>query len=89
MKTYHIIVKGKVQGVGFRSFTKSIALALNITGIVRNLSDASVYIEATGTQQNLQQFIQQCHQGPIWAMVEAVEASEIPLKKYKGFQIVT
>lgn len=48
MKRYHIIFKGRVQGVGFRFQVKMLADSLNITGTVKNLYDGSVeaYVQA-------------------------------------------
>lgn len=44
MRHYRIIATGKVQGVGFRNFTKKYADSLNLKGSVENLSDGSVEI---------------------------------------------
>lgn len=44
MKRYHIIFKGRVQGVGFRFQVKMLADSLNITGTVKNLYDGSVEV---------------------------------------------
>ena len=46
LRALHIIVKGRVQGVGFRYWTRSLANSLNVKGRVRNLADYSVEIIA-------------------------------------------
>ncbi|MGC1879572.1 MAG: acylphosphatase [Rhabdochlamydiaceae bacterium] len=51
------IVKGNVQGVGFRATTKACADHLKLTGFVRNLSDGSVEICATGEKPQLEKFL--------------------------------
>lgn len=87
MKSITIKVKGRVQGVGFRYSTLLKAKELNILGIVKNMSDGSVYIEATGTTENLDKFTLWCYQGPKWAFVENIEVSEIEVKKHTRFNI--
>ena len=42
LRALHVIVKGRVQGVGFRYWTRSLAKSLNVKGRVRNLADYSV-----------------------------------------------
>ena len=56
-KTVHIIVKGKVQGVGFRYYTRRLAISLGLTGFVKNLAGGEVEIEAEGEKQNIQEMI--------------------------------
>ncbi len=87
MKTIAIRIYGRVQGVGFRYHTQQIAREHNINGIVKNMIDGSVYIEATGDEQEINQFINWCHNGPSWAFVEQVEVKNIADKEYSGFTI--
>ncbi len=74
----HIFIKitGKVQGVGFRYHTLQLANSLNISGFVKNEYDDSVYIEASGQTENIEQFVNWCYKGPKWAKVENVSVSE-------------
>ena len=53
----HLIIEGRVQGVGFRFFSQRVATANNIFGFVRNLSDGNVEIEAFGECQKITKFI--------------------------------
>lgn len=55
----HAIMKGKVQGVGFRSTTHYYARQLGLTGTVRNLPDGTVEIHAQGTKLNLENLLHQ------------------------------
>ena len=57
MKRYHMIVKGKVQGVGFRAFTQQKAAQYELSGYVMNHMDGSVEIEAQGEDSHLNRFI--------------------------------
>lgn len=53
-----IIVKGRVQGVGYRAFVKQIARRLWIKGLVRNLEDVGVEIFCECTKEVLQNFVE-------------------------------
>ncbi|MDF0478828.1 acylphosphatase [Vagococcus sp. PNs007] len=57
MNHVKLTVQGRVQHVGFRITTKMVADRLRIKGIVKNLPDGSVYIEATGDETKLKKFI--------------------------------
>jgi|ETNmetMinimDraft_11_1059920.scaffolds.fasta_scaffold418166_1 acylphosphatase len=68
-----IKVYGTVHGVGFRITTKELAEKLGITGIVRNESDGTVYIEAQGEEDQLKELVKQCRQGHSHFQVSEVE----------------
>lgn len=59
-----MVVTGRVQGVGFRYMTKMVADKLHITGIVENMDSGQVYIEASGTPENLDDFIKMVKVSP-------------------------
>jgi len=65
-RSVSIYVQGKVQGVGFRYSAKARADSLDITGYVQNMFDGSVYIEASGKESNLQQFIHGAGRALLW-----------------------
>jgi len=79
-----ITVRGKVQGVGFRYFTKLKADELGLTGTVQNQEDGSVLIQVCGSENGLRLFIEWCHQGPASAFVSELEYR--PLEKGIGFE---
>lgn len=54
----HALVKGKVQGVGFRALTRYHALNLGLVGTVRNLPNGHVEIYAQGSKKRLEELIQ-------------------------------
>lgn len=87
MKHINISVTGKVQGVFFRKNTVEKALSLNITGIVKNLSDGSVYIEAEGFEEDLNAFIEWCKVGPSKAEVQNVKTWKGSMEDYETFEI--
>lgn len=83
------MVKGEVQGVGFRWFVQRSARDLNIAGWVRNLPGGNVEIEAEGQKDNLVKFIQLIRTGHSYARVENIETEEhLTAKNYKDFEIV-
>jgi len=79
---------GRVQGVGFRAWTKKIAEKYELKGWVKNCSDESVELEISGEKIKKQQFIRDCKGGPILSKVTKVELSERPYKKFVGFEIL-
>lgn len=87
MKHYKIIVRGRVQGVGFRYTTKQVALSNNIKGYVSNQMDRSVLIHAEGKDTDIDHFVNWCRNGPDWARVEGINISECPATGYDSFSI--
>ncbi len=87
LATILIIVKGKVQGVFYRQSTRELAEKLSINGSVKNKKDGSVEIIATGDEEQLEQLINWCKQGPSRAVVSTVETSPLPLKHFTKFII--
>lgn len=75
----HMILSGKVQGVGFRHFTRSRAQELGISGWVRNLDDGSVEVMATGPENSMLSFIEILSHGPVSAYVKKIEQKEVPV----------
>lgn len=87
LATVLIIVKGKVQGVFYRQSTRDLAEKLGISGSVKNKKDGSVEIIATGDEEQLEQLIAWCKQGPSRAVVATVETSTLPLTRFTKFII--
>lgn len=68
------VVRGRVQGVGFRDFVCSRARWLSLTGYARNLPDGrSVEVVAEGTRDALEQLIEYLQEGPRLGRVDAVK----------------
>lgn len=72
MPTVHLVIKGKVQGVFYRASAKEVADGLQLTGWVKNTREGDVEAMATGSNEQLQQFIIWCKQGPARAIVDDV-----------------
>ena len=72
------VVRGEVQGVGFRWSVQREAGRLGLTGYAENLPDGSVRVEAEGDPGRLDELEAFLRQGPRWAEVGAVEAERTP-----------
>jgi acylphosphatase len=70
------VVRGRVQGVGFRWFVEREAHTLAIAGWVRNNADGSVEVLAQGTRDQISGLRSRLRQGPRAARVDDVEESE-------------
>ena len=89
LRALHIIVKGRVQGVGFRYWTRSLAKSLNVKGRVRNLVDYSVEIiaEADTDTDTLGEFLYALKHEHPYARVESLNSEEVRLRGYADFRI--
>jgi acylphosphatase len=84
----HILVNGRVQGVGFRWFAMHEAERLGITGYVKNLPAGSVEIFAEGERETVQYFKQILQEGPRFGRVEGLDFKEMPFQnKYRSFSV--
>lgn len=87
MKRYHIVFKGKVQGVGFRYTSKMIADKLNITGSVKNLNngDAEAYVQ--GNEDDINKFIEEL-KNQRFIKIEDFYKKEVELKEENDYKII-
>lgn len=82
------MVRGRVQGVGFRAFVQSSATALGLAGWVRNLADGSVEAYAAGSAEKLGQLEDCLWRGPRWSEVRGVSIREDTVDSgLNGFRI--
>ncbi len=89
MKTVHVIVEGRVQGVFFRDYTQRKAKSLNLSGWVRNKSDGSIEVLLSGPPDSIDAMIDWFQEGSPQSRVTAVNVEEVILtEKLKGFEIV-
>ena len=87
MKRIAATVTGKVQGVFYRASTEKTARSIGLSGFVRNEPNGDVYLEAQGSEDQLQELIEWCKRGPERAVVVSVNVSEIPLQEETGFRV--
>ena len=81
------LIRGRVQGVGFRYFVELAAHELGITGWVRNLDDGRVEVYAVGGKSQLDDLDGRLWRGPRWADVRGVEVTEEAVENRAGFRI--
>jgi acylphosphatase len=82
-------VKGHVQGVGFRWWTRRTAQTLGIRGTVRNASDGTVRVVAAGSRERLERFEAALESGPPAGRVDAVVRESPPgALEHDSFEIV-
>lgn len=88
-----VVVRGRVQGVGFRAWTAAVARDLGLTGYVLNGPDGqSVELVAEGAAEAIRTLVQYLHHGPPAACVASVtEASLEPDggREFRGFVILS
>jgi len=83
-----LLIKGVVQGVNFRYYTRREALRLNVTGWVSNLPDGSVAAILEGVEEDVEVLIQWCRQGPSSAQVaELIVQPEEYRAEFQSFSI--
>ena len=73
----HVVISGRVQGVGYRYFCQITAQELGLIGWARNRADGSVELEAQGAAAVLNTLQQQLSDGPPMARVDRVDVETI------------
>jgi acylphosphatase len=86
-KHLNITVSGRVQGVFYRASTEDKAKSLGLTGFVCNMPNGDVYIEAEGTEEQLNALIKWCKSGPPMAKVESVKVEEGMMVHFQKFEV--
>ena len=84
----NITISGKVQKIGFRFSAMQYAAENHITGFVKNLENGLVYIEAEGTQEYIDNYIEWCKTGPPWAVVKEISVETGEVKNFTSFDII-
>jgi acylphosphatase len=89
----HVVIRGRVQGVGYRAFTEYTALDRGLAGWVRNRRDGAVEAVFAGPPEAVAAVIEACRRGPPGARVDAIEerdgtASESALRGREQFAVL-
>ncbi len=74
----HLIVQGRVQGVGYRYFTQREAIERHLCGWVANLPDGRVEAEAEGEKDQILTFMEKLKIGPSLSRIDHIEVQWIP-----------
>jgi acylphosphatase len=82
------VVRGEVQGVGYRFFAQRAAARHQVVGFVRNCPDGTVEALVEGPEQSVEAFKHDLATGPQWSVVSQLEEEALePTGRYSGFRI--
>ena len=85
MNAKRLVIGGRVQGVGFRAWMQEKALALGISGWVRNRVDGSVEALVAGDVAAVEELLRLCRRGPRMAEVVSIDEEMADPPDYPGF----
>ncbi|MEH6403379.1 MAG: acylphosphatase [Sneathiella sp.] len=85
MKTVHVIVSGRVQGVGYRAWTVDTAKSLGLCGWVRNCANGTVEAVFQGNDEQCHQMLDECRRGPLYSSVADVAQKDQDLPQMDNF----
>jgi acylphosphatase len=88
MRTVHLIIKGKVQGVYYRASAEDVAREVGVTGWVKNMPDGNVEVIVSGSEERVEKFIEWCRKGPKNAEVTEVIVNDSKEKPLTDFRII-
>lgn len=86
-----LLISGRVQGVGFRYFTKTNAREIGVKGWVRNLESGEVEVLLQGDEQDVMKMVELLREGPFPAKVEdlkLVQKNDQPDEIENSFQVI-
>jgi acylphosphatase len=81
----HLLIHGRVQGVGYRAWMSANARQLGLNGWVRNRADGTVEAAIAGNTATIEAMIAACHDGPLAARVTQVEVADWAEEIAQGF----
>ena len=89
----HVVIRGRVQGVGYRAFTEYTALDHGLGGWVRNRRDGAVEAVFAGSEAAVTATVAACRKGPPGARVNAIEEragtpDDLALRGSAGFAVL-
>lgn len=73
---HHLLIHGRVQGVGYRAFLEREAVARGVSGWVRNLRSGEVEAVVAGSEEAVEALVEACRKGPLGARVDGIVRSE-------------
>lgn len=79
----HVVVEGRVQGVGYREFTRRSALRLRVSGWVRNCRDGAVEARLRGAAADVEAMLAEMRRGPPGARVVGLRILESDEREFE------
>jgi acylphosphatase len=86
VKSVHVRISGRVQGVGFRSWTKAQARKKALNGWVRNRTDGTVEAVFSGKESVVDEMVEACQDGPLVSRVKEVKVQSWDEPVASGFE---
>jgi len=86
-RTLHLMIEGRVQGVGYRQWFSRQAQALGMTGWVRNRIDGRVEAMVNGQDEKVDQLVEAARRGPRLAVVSKIECQDRPDENWPDFSV--
>lgn len=87
-RAIHLLIDGRVQGVGFRWFARKAARELGLTGKVRNLPDGRVEVHAAGPAESLALLVGRLREGPPASRVTSIQEEELAdVPAWESFEV--
>lgn len=83
----HVIIQGRVQGVGFRYSARGKAERWGLAGYVRNLADGSVEVEIEGGEASVARMLAWLQTGPYLAVVDRIQDVDVPVIGENRFSV--
>ena len=87
LRTVHLRIEGRVQGVGYRAFVEMRAAALGLNGWVRNRRDGSVEAVVQGPPATVDDMLDACRKGPPGSRVDRIEIIGEGVGAFDGFEV--
>lgn len=84
----HLVIRGRVQGVFYRAWTKKRAEHHGVRGWVRNRADGAVEALFSGESAAVDKLIAECRRGPLAARVDGIDCAPADAAPARGFAIV-
>lgn len=88
IRTVHVRIEGRVQGVGYRAWTERTAVELELLGWVRNRNDGAVEAVFQGPPESVEEMLRLCATGPRHAVVTAVEIIGQGVGAFSDFEVL-
>ncbi len=87
-RSVHVMISGRVQGVGYRAWCRRTAMGLGLSGWVRNRLAGEVEAVFCGNPASVEAMLAACEDGPGWARIDAVRVVSEVAPVEGGFEML-